>query len=206
MCLGHKWLQSTWRRGEMLLALVWSHAPPFNISFWALALDVLISLCFYLLLEGGKDWKLPRMLAVACRETPLSLGLAAAQSIDRHCSCPVSMLHNQNKFSKKCLNGLKLQVLLARLKWLSRIGKPLPVSFLSFCLSPCVCAFSITQKYTIKLNFSLVKQVRNSELQTLTELHNTLKYFNSSHSFSDRKAHISLLILRVTLTGDPLSP
>lgn len=99
MCLGHKWLQSTWRRGEMLLALVWSHAPPFNISFWALALAVLISLCFYLLLEGGEDWKPPRTLAAGCRETPISPGLAAAQSIDRRCSCPVSMFHNQNKFS-----------------------------------------------------------------------------------------------------------
>lgn len=58
-----------------------------------------VGLCFYLLLEGGEDWKLPRLLAAGCRETPLSPGLAAAQSIDRHCSCPVSMLHNQNKFS-----------------------------------------------------------------------------------------------------------
>lgn len=100
MCLGHKWLQSTWKRGEILLALVLSHAPPFNISFWALALAVLILLCFYLLLEGDEDWKLPRMLAAASRETPLSPGLPAAQSIDWCCSCPVSVLHNQNEFSK----------------------------------------------------------------------------------------------------------
>lgn len=62
----------------MLLALVWSHASPFNISFWALALAVLISLCFYLLLEGGEAWKLPRTLAATRRETPLPPGLGCS--------------------------------------------------------------------------------------------------------------------------------
>ena len=204
MCLGHKWLQSTWRRGEILFALVWSHAPPFSISFWALVLAVLVSLCFYLLLEGGEDWKPPRMPAAACRETLSPQGWLQHRVLTSIAAAWWACFITQTNFPK-CLNGLKLQFLLAKLKWLAHVGKLLPVSFLSFCLYPCVCAFSVMRKYTFKLNFSLFKKVSNSQLQTSTEPHNTLKYLNSSHAVADTNPHIFLLILRVTLTGDPLS-
>ncbi|OWK62995.1 hypothetical protein RLOC_00014827 [Lonchura striata] len=65
-------LQVLCSREERLLAILRSHAPRSNISSRALALAVLISLCFYLLLAGEKDWKLPRVLAAAT-ERPLFL-------------------------------------------------------------------------------------------------------------------------------------
>lgn len=72
-------LQVLCGREERLLAIPRSHALHSNISLWALALAVPISLCFYLLLAREEDWKLPRVLAAAT-ERPLSPALAAAQN------------------------------------------------------------------------------------------------------------------------------
>lgn len=81
---------------ERLLAILRSHAPRSNISFWALALAVLISLCFYLLLAGEEDWKLPRVLAAAT-ERPLFPQGWLQYRLDGHW---VSVFHIQKKFSR----------------------------------------------------------------------------------------------------------
>lgn len=92
-------LQVLCSREERLLAFLRSHASRSNTSFWALALAVLISLCFYLLLAGEEDWKLPRVLAAAT-ERPLFPQGWLQHRIDQPCSCPVSVFHVQSKFSR----------------------------------------------------------------------------------------------------------
>lgn len=92
-------LQVLCSREERLLGFLWSHAPRSNISFWALALAVLISLCFYLLLAGEEDWKLPRVLAAATKRPLFPQGWLQHR-IDQYCSCPVNVFHIQSKFSR----------------------------------------------------------------------------------------------------------
>lgn len=89
-------LQALCSREERLLVIPRSHAPRSNISLWALALAVLISLCFYLLLAGEEDWKLPRVLAAAT-ERPLFPQRWLQHRTD---SRWVSVFHIQRKFSR----------------------------------------------------------------------------------------------------------
>lgn len=182
-------LQVLCSRGERLPAILRSHAPHSNISSRALALAVLISLCFYLLLAGEEGWKLPRVLAAAT-ERPLFPQGWLQRRIDGRW---VNVFHIQRKFSRVP-------------KWLETadsVGQD-QVTCLGNCFQ---LVFSLFVSLPVFVHFQLCRNVSFSSaslylsrqgtvsFKTAVSFKTTSKSFNFKYSFSDRKTRISFLIL-----------